>query len=117
LFDIIKLHDKTYFVDCILTVEDVDENGRSLVDKDDDDNEKENNPQGSNQEERNLNDRAHNNSNLAGILEDGNMNKLSVTAKVKAKFEKYQAKLKTKFEKYQAKSEIKLYPTEDDNMN
>jgi nucleolar protein 58 len=38
------------------------------------------------------------------ILEDGNMKKLSGTGKVKAKFEKYQAK-----------SEIKLYPTEDDN--
>lgn len=38
------------------------------------------------------------------ILEDGNMKKLSGTGKVKAKFEKYQAK-----------SEVKLYPTEDDN--
>ena len=38
------------------------------------------------------------------ILEDGNMKKISGTGKVKAKFEKYQAK-----------SEIKLYPTEDDN--
>jgi hypothetical protein len=38
------------------------------------------------------------------ILEDGNMKKLSGTGKVKAKFEKYQSK-----------SEVKLYPTEDDN--
>lgn len=38
------------------------------------------------------------------ILEEGNFKKLSGTGKVKAKFEKYQAK-----------SEIKLYPTEDDN--
>lgn len=38
------------------------------------------------------------------ILEDGNMKKFSGTGKVKAKFEKYQAK-----------SEVKLYPTEDDN--
>jgi nucleolar protein 58 len=38
------------------------------------------------------------------ILEDGNLKKLSGTGKVKAKFEKYQAT-----------SEIKLYPTEDDN--
>lgn len=38
------------------------------------------------------------------ILEEGNMKKLSGTGKVKAKFEKYHAK-----------SEIKLYPTEEDN--
>lgn len=38
------------------------------------------------------------------ILEEGNFKKLSGTGKVKAKFEKYQAK-----------SEIKLYPTEEDN--
>jgi nucleolar protein 58 len=38
------------------------------------------------------------------ILEEGNLKKLSGTGKVKAKFEKYQAK-----------SEIKLYPTEEDN--
>lgn len=38
------------------------------------------------------------------ILEDGNFKKLSGTGKVKAKFEKYHAT-----------SEIKLYPTEEDN--
>lgn len=38
------------------------------------------------------------------ILEDGNLKKLSGTGKVKAKFEKYHTK-----------SEIKLYPTEEDN--
>jgi nucleolar protein 58 len=38
------------------------------------------------------------------ILEEGNLKKLSGTGKVKAKFEKYHTK-----------SEIKLYPTEDDN--
>lgn len=38
------------------------------------------------------------------ILEEGGLKKLSGTGKVKAKFEKYQAK-----------SEIKLYPTEEDN--
>lgn len=38
------------------------------------------------------------------ILEEGNFKKLSGTGKVKAKFEKYQNK-----------SEIKLYPTEEDN--
>ncbi|CRK94804.1 CLUMA_CG008298, isoform A [Clunio marinus] len=38
------------------------------------------------------------------ILEEGNMKKLSGTGKVKAKFEKYHAK-----------SEVKLYPTEEDN--
>jgi len=38
------------------------------------------------------------------ILEEGGMKKLSGTGKVKAQFEKYQAK-----------SEIKLYPTEEDN--
>lgn len=38
------------------------------------------------------------------ILEEGNFKKLSGTGKVKAQFEKYQAK-----------SEIKLYPTEEDN--
>jgi len=38
------------------------------------------------------------------ILEEGGLKKLSGTGKVKAKFEKYHAK-----------SEIKLYPTEDDN--
>lgn len=38
------------------------------------------------------------------ILEEGNLKRISGTGKVKAKFEKYQAK-----------SEIKLYPTEEDN--
>lgn len=38
------------------------------------------------------------------ILEEGNLKKLSGTGKVKAKFEKYHTK-----------SEIKLYPTEEDN--
>ena len=38
------------------------------------------------------------------ILEEGNLKRLSGTGKVKAKFEKYHAK-----------SEIKLFPTEDDN--
>lgn len=38
------------------------------------------------------------------ILEEGSLKKLSGTGKVKAKFEKYHAK-----------SEIKLYPTEEDN--
>lgn len=38
------------------------------------------------------------------ILEEGNLKKLSGTGKVKAKFEKYHAQ-----------SEIKLYPTEEDN--
>lgn len=39
------------------------------------------------------------------ILEEGNMKKLSGTGKVKAKFEKYHTK-----------SEVKLYPTEEDNQ-
>lgn len=39
------------------------------------------------------------------ILEEGHMKKISGTGKVKAKFEKHQAK-----------SEIKLYPTEEDNQ-
>ena len=38
------------------------------------------------------------------ILEEGNLKRLSGTGKVKAKFEKYQGK-----------SEIKLFPTEEDN--
>lgn len=38
------------------------------------------------------------------ILEEGNLKRISGTGKVKAQFEKYQAK-----------SEIKLYPTEEDN--
>jgi nucleolar protein 58 len=39
------------------------------------------------------------------ILEDGNLKKLTGSGKVKAKFEKYHAK-----------SEVKLYPTEEDNQ-